>query len=113
MWIYSNPRGMWTRNVRGFVKDLLVTEDEMKILSEFKSFFKAKSKKQTHDERIGFLANELIKELKASGRRMRSHSLGHGVLTIWVHRLGKEDATLEIEHDGYQRIITKPTFTEF
>lgn len=89
----------------------------MNLLNKFKSIFKADSeqKPMTHDEKIGYLANELIKELKASGRSIEdSHiSEGFGSLAIYVHRLNTEDASMNIENTGKWRIEVKPTFTEF
>jgi hypothetical protein len=74
-----------------------------------------KTKRLNADERIGFLANALIKELKASGRSIEdSHiSEGFGSLDIYVHRLNTEDASMNIENTGKWRVEVKPTFTEF
>lgn len=87
----------------------------MKILSKFKSFFKAKNK-QAHDERIGFLANELIKELKASGRSISKSKIskGFGGFDISVYNLGTENESLKIfDLINNWEIETKPTFKEF
>lgn len=67
---------------------------------------------QTRDEKIGCLANELIKELKASGRSIGSDS-NFGGLTIWVHQLGKEDAYIYLDKCGKWEMRIKPTFNEF
>lgn len=73
-----------------------------------------KIKKLNADEKIGYLANEIIKEMIASGRKVEScNSKGHGYVPIWIHHLGMEDAKIEIEDNKFERIIVKPTFDKF
>ena len=73
---------------------------------------------QTSDERIGYLANELVKELKASGRSIqcKESDKGFGCLNIWVFNLDSENAHMELEAtgggDGWKMKII-PTFKEF
>ena len=73
-----------------------------------------KAKRLDVDERIGYLANELIEELKASGRSIQCNNsdkdFGH--LDIWVHHLTNEDLYLELSSSNWS-FKTKPTFKEF
>ncbi len=71
-------------------------------------------RKQTADERIGFLANELIKELKKSGRSIAHRHIneGFGSLSIIVHRLGSKNTDMRIESNGWE-VYIQPTFSEF
>lgn len=88
----------------------------MNILNKFKSIFKDKNKEQTHDERIGYLANELIKELKASGRSVAlPHiSKGYGSVDICIQNLGTENEYISVESIiNDWEIKAKPTFDKF
>lgn len=89
----------------------------MNLLNKFKSLFKGNSeeKPMTHDEKIGYLANELIKELKASGRSMQcnEYDKGFGHMDFWVHDLGKERAYIEMQNSSKWSLKVKPTFKEF
>lgn len=71
---------------------------------------------QTLDGRIGYLANELVKELKASGRSIQCNERdkGFGNLMFWVFDLDGENAHIELAAhvDGWKMKI-KPTFKEF
>lgn len=87
-----------------------------KSLKFWKWKIEVKTKRLDADEKIGYLANELIKELKASGRSIQcnENDKEFGSLLIWVHRLGKENATMDLQNcpNGWS-FKTKPTFKEF
>jgi len=70
-----------------------------------------KTKKLNADEKIGYLANELIKELQASDRSIEI-SPDFGTLRIWVHNLTNENSYLELDGDSWKLEI-KPTFDKF
>lgn len=90
----------------------------MNLLNKFKSIFKGNSeeKPMTRDEKIGYLANELIKELKASGRSIANPEIskGFGSFDVLVHYLGTEREEVLIKNiiNGWE-IEAKPTFKEF
>lgn len=83
----------------------------------FLSFFNRKKQKhQTHDEIIGYLANELIKELKASGRSIELSDIdeGYGSFDITVQNLGSKNEYVSIGNIiNDWEIKVKPTFKEF
>ena len=82
----------------------------MGLASKLKSFFKIKRK-----EKIEFLVNELIEELKKDGKSIASpdtsESFGH--FGIWVFDLGTKDEKILIDKIGEWEIRVKPTFKEF
>lgn len=84
----------------------------------FKKIFKKQEQKQeqTHDEKIAELANQLIIELKNSGRSIAKRHIGpdYGSFGITVHNLGTKNEVLII-HDIINdwEIRVKPTFGEF
>ena len=86
-----------------------------KTLKFWKWQLDLKTKRLDVDERIGYLANELIKELKASGRSIQcnEYDADFGNLDIWVHNLTNKNATLTIGSIGKNVITTKPTFNKF
>jgi len=87
-----------------------------KSLKFWKWKLEIKTKRLDADEKIGYLANELIKELKASGRSIQCNegNKGFGVLMIWVFNLGKENGKIEIQcNSNSWKVKTKPTFKEF
>lgn len=68
------------------------------------------------DERIGFLANELIKAIKESGRTIAHPEIAKdfGSLDINVHWLGKDKAAMYVENiQNHWKVEAKPTFKEF
>ena len=68
------------------------------------------------DERIGYLANELIKQVKASGRTIAKPDIdkGYGSLDINIHWLGTDRAVMYVgDSINHWEIKTKPTFGEF
>lgn len=74
------------------------------------------TKKLDVDERIGYLANELIKELKASGRDISLPDIddGYGNFGIYVHNLGNDNEKIIISNlINDWEIKIKPTFGEF
>ena len=68
------------------------------------------------DEKVGYLANELIKTLKASGRTIAHPEIseGFGSIDIIVHSLGENDEKVYIKNvtNGWS-VTAKPTFKEF
>lgn len=70
-----------------------------------------KAKKLNADEKIAYLANELIKTLRDSGRSIERDP-DFGNLTIWVHNLTNEKSSVELESNNW-RFKTKPTFEKF
>jgi len=72
-----------------------------------------KTKKLDEEEKIKFLANELIKSVQASGRVI-SHpdvSKGFASFMIYIHNFDKESAEVDIDGGtNVWRISTKPTF---
>ncbi len=87
-----------------------------KSLKFWKWKIEVKTKRLDADEKIGYLANELIKELKVSGRSIQcnENDKGFGNLDIWVYDLGKENAIMDLQRspNGWS-FKTKPTFEEF
>lgn len=83
-------------------------------------FWLSKINKKTRlnaDEKIGYLANELIKELKASGRSIQCKNTdkSFGSLMIWVHHLDDDENSkivMQNKSNGWE-IDFKPTFNEF
>ena len=73
-----------------------------------------KIKRLDADERIAYLANELIKELKSSGRSIQCYDSNKdfGNLDIWVHHLTNKDSYLELTNSDWS-FKTKPTFKKF
>ena len=68
------------------------------------------------DERIGYLANELIKQVKASGRTIAKPDIdkGYGSLDINIHWLGTSNAVMYVGDIANKwEVKTKPTFKEF
>ena len=82
----------------------------MGLASKLKSIFKIKRK-----EKIEFLVNELIKELKKDGKSIASPdtSKDFGHFGIWVFDLGTKDEKILIDKIGEWEIRVKPTFKEF
>ena len=82
----------------------------MGLASKLKSFFKIKRK-----EKIEFLVNELIKELKKDGKSIASPqtSKDFGHFGIWVFNLDSKDERVLISKIGEWEIRVKPTFKEF
>jgi len=75
-----------------------------------------KTKRLDADERIAYLANELIKELKASGRSIALPGIdeGFGSFDITIYNLGTEDESMSVKSiiNNWQ-VEVKPTFKEF
>ena len=85
----------------------------MKIWKWIISF---KIRRMDTDERIGYLANELINQIKASGRTIAKPDIdnGYGSLDISVHRLGTSNAVMYVGDIANKwEVRTKPTFKEF
>ena len=82
----------------------------MGLASKLKSFFKIKRK-----EKIEFLVNELIEELKKDGKSIASPdtSKDFGHFGIWVFNLDSKDERVLISKIGEWEIRVKPTFKEF
>lgn len=75
-----------------------------------------KTKRLDADEKIGYLANELIKQLKASGRSIAHPCInkGFGSVDISVYNLGTKYESLAVfDLINKWEIKTKPTFKEF
>lgn len=82
----------------------------MKFLSKFRNKFILSRK-----EKIEFLVNELIEELKKDGKSIASPqtSKDFGHFGIWVFDLGTKDEKILIDKMGEWEIRVKPTFKEF
>jgi hypothetical protein len=95
----------------------------MNLLNKFKSIFKSYDEagviqtdtSMTSDEKIGYLLNELIKELKASGRSIACPSIASdfGSISIYAQRIGSTDSFVEICNTSGWSFKAKPTFEEF
>lgn len=82
----------------------------MKFLRKFRNKFILSRK-----EKIEFLVNELIKELKKDGKSIASPdtSKDFGHFGIWVFDLGSKDERVLVSKIGEWEIRVKPTFKEF
>lgn len=88
----------------------------MKIKFKFwKRQIDFKTKRLDKDEKIAYLANELVKELSASGRSMACPDVaeGFGSLTIFAHRIGGENPDITIENRFWDSMKITPTFKSF
>lgn len=87
-----------------------------KSLKFWKWRLELKIKRLDADEKIGYLANELIKALIESGRSIAHPEVSKdfGSVDISVHNLGAENEVL-IVYDLLNKweTKTKPTFKEF
>jgi hypothetical protein len=75
-----------------------------------------KANKLDADERISFLANELIKAIKESGRTIAHPEIAndYGSLDINAHWIGTEKAVVYVENiQNKWKVTAKPTFKEF
>lgn len=82
----------------------------MKFLSKFRNKFILSRK-----EKIEFLVNELIEELKKDGKSIASPDISKdfGHFGIWVFDLGAKDEKILIGRIGEWEVEVKPTFKEF
>jgi len=72
-----------------------------------------KTKKLDEDEKIKFLANELLKAVQASGRIIAHPEIskGFGSVDVAVHNFGTKDADLRVQCvTNRWEVKTKPTF---
>ena len=88
-------------------------------MNEIFKFWSSKISKKTKlnaNEKIGYLANQLIMELKASGRSIALPGIGKGFgsFDISIYNLGTEDESMSVKSliNNWQ-VEVKPTFKEF
>ena len=87
-----------------------------KSLKFWKWRIEVKTKRLDADEKIGYLANEIIKAIKTSGRSIECPKISEGLgsVDIVVHNLGAENENLRVQNlINKWEIKTKPTFKEF
>lgn len=74
-----------------------------------------KIQKLGQDEKIEYLANELVKTVKNSGREIEQPSIskGFGSIDITMHRIGTDKQSMSVQsiNNGWE-IKIKPTFGE-
>ena len=85
----------------------------MGLASKLRSIFSKEKVKEQN--RIEYLANELIEELKKDGKSIASPDTGEnfGHFGIWVFDLGTQDERILVDKIGKWRVKVKPTFKEF
>lgn len=88
----------------------------MGLASKLRSVFNIGNKEEVKfDNRIEYLVNELIEELKKDGKSIASPDISKdfGHFGIWVFDLGAKDEKILIGRIGEWEVEVKPTFKEF
>jgi hypothetical protein len=88
----------------------------MGLASKLRSVFNIGNKEEVKsDNRIEFLVNELIEELKKDGKSIGSPDIadGFGAFTVWVFGIGTDEPRINISKLGKWEVRVKPTFKEF
>lgn len=87
----------------------------MSISSKLKSIFSLGNRKEVRESnRIEYLTNELIEELKKDGKSIASPYVSNdfGSFTVFVHNLGTENEKISLCTNNWE-VTVKPTFKEF